>query len=238
MDWNAFWNDSAQVRDSDFRRQVGRTFRGEPYSDRQLDAVLAGITSHLRPSPELTLFELACGNGLLTVRLAPLFKRITAVDFSRPLIETANRHFKADNITYQLADVSELQGVQGAYDRVLMSAALQHLSAAQAERMFARLAQLVKPGGLIVLADVADGDRIWHFYRGISGRARYLLDRARGRATLGYWWTPVDLLRHAQRRGWSLSIHYQTPENPNHYFRFDAVLRVPDGSGGPSSPAR
>ena len=61
------------------------------------------------------------------------------MDFSRPLIETANRHFKADNITYQLVDVSELDGVRGAYDRVLMSAALQHLSPAQADRMFARL---------------------------------------------------------------------------------------------------
>ena len=238
VDWKAFWNESAQVRDADFRRQIGRTFQGEPYSDRQLDDLLGVIASYLRPSPELTLLELACGNGLLTSRLAPSFKRITAVDFSRPLIETANRHFKADNITYQLADVSELDGVRGAYDRVLMSAALQHLSPAQADRMFARLTGLVRPGGRIVLTDVADRDRIWHFYRGIAGRARYFLDRARGRALVGHWWAPAALLRLAQQRGWSLSVHYPTSDNPNYYFRFDAVLRVPGGSGEPNSPAR
>jgi 2-polyprenyl-3-methyl-5-hydroxy-6-metoxy-1,4-benzoquinol methylase len=59
---------------------------------------------------------------------------VTAVDFSAPLIDTANRHFKADNISYQLADASELGGVQGPFDRVLMNAALQRLSPAQAER--------------------------------------------------------------------------------------------------------
>jgi len=238
VDWRAFWNESEQVRDADFRRQVGRTFRGEPYSNRQLEILATRLVTLLEPSPGGTLLDLACGNGLLTARLAPSFERITAVDFSRPLIEIANTHFKADNITYLVGDVCELESVQGVYDRVLLSAALQHLSPSQVEQLLPRLAQLVRPGGRIVLGDVADRARIWSFYRGISGRARYFLERARRQAIIGHWWSTTALLRLAEEHGWALTVHYQTLEHPNHYFRFDAVLCLPDRGDQPSSAVR
>src|SRR5689334_17612793 len=104
MNWQKFWNSSSQVRDGDFCRQVGRTVRQVSYSEGQLDAVSERVLSLLDPTPGATLLDLACGNGLITARLVPGFRTVTAVDFSRPLIDTARAHFPAANLDYRLGD--------------------------------------------------------------------------------------------------------------------------------------
>jgi 2-polyprenyl-3-methyl-5-hydroxy-6-metoxy-1,4-benzoquinol methylase len=226
MDWKAFWNESPQVRDADFCRQVGRTFRRAAYSERQLEVLVERILFHLSPSSTCTLLDVACGNGLITNRLAPYFTTITAVDFSEPLIETARTHFGRQNIHYLVGDAVELKDVRDRYDRVLVSAALQHFSPAQAARLFQRLKDIVAPGGRIVLGDVADGDRIWNFHSGVAGRCQYALDRLRGRRIIGHWWSPSAIERLAADLGWRMTVHYQPAELPNHYFRYDVVLEV------------
>jgi SAM-dependent methyltransferase len=158
------------------------------------------------------------------------------MDFSRPLIEVARRHFAAENIDYLIGDAIELEGVHDRYDAVLVSAAWQHFSPAQAIALFRRLHRILKPGGRLVLGDVADGDRKWNFYRGMSGRARYVWGAIRRRPIIGYWWAPAALHRIAIAEGWTLAIHYQSEDSPNHYFRYDAVLvpaeRAPNPRNG------
>src|SRR6185503_17906945 len=85
MDWKTFWNTSPQVSDPDSCRQVGRTFRRASYTEDQLDAVSRRVLSLLDPPPGGALLDLACGNGLITTRLAPSFRSVTALDYSRPL---------------------------------------------------------------------------------------------------------------------------------------------------------
>jgi ubiquinone/menaquinone biosynthesis C-methylase UbiE len=224
MKWKAFWNDSPQVREADSCRQVGRTVRGAAYSERQIEVLVARLLAFLEPGPEKTLLDLACGNGLLTRRLATHFRKVTAVDFSKPLIEVAKSQFGQDNVEYVIGDVIDLDVGSNRYDCVLVSAALQFLNPRQARRLFRQLRIVVTDGGRIVLGDVADRDRIWSFYRGLSGRLRYGVEVIRQRPTIGHWWSPSALRRLAHEEGWTISIHYQNAEHPNHYFRYDAVL--------------
>lgn len=224
MDWKAFWNNSAQVRDPDFRKQIGRTFRQVGYSEREMEVTIDRLLTHLQPSPDKTLLDIACGNGLITSRLAPRFQHVTGVDFSAPLIDVARVHFQPQNVEYLVGDATELSGLRRQYDCVLVSAALQHFDHDQARKMLRRLTTIIKPGARIVLGDVADGDRIWNFYRGMSGRLRYASHVLRQRPVIGHWWKPGMLLELAEEFGWTLSIHYQTHANPNYYFRYDAVL--------------
>jgi cyclopropane fatty-acyl-phospholipid synthase-like methyltransferase len=230
MQWKAFWNDSAQVTDGDPCRQVGRTFQRAAFSESDIQHAVDRILSFLDASTDKTLLDLACGNGLITSRLAPHFKAITAVDFSKPLIDTAMRHFAPSNVEYVNEDVLDFDTARGPYDRVLVSAALQHFGPANGRRLFGQLKRLVKPGGRVVLADVADGDRVWNFYRGVGGRLRYALGIVRRRPIIGYWWKASALRHLADELGWTLSIECQTPDLPNHYFRYDAVIDVPAGS--------
>ena len=224
MNWKAFWNESTQLRDADCCRQVGRTFRGASYSEVELDLTVRRLLALLEPLPEKTLLDLGCGNGLITSRLAPHFRSITAIDFSRPLIEVAQTQFASSNVTYLFGDATDLNGLDGPYDCVLISAALQFFNRTQVARMFRQLGEVLGEDGRIVLGDIADRDRIWNFYKGIAGKIQFVSGKIRRRPVIGYWWRPSGLRRVAGQTGWTASIHYQPATLPNHYFRYDAVL--------------
>jgi len=51
-----------------------------------------------------------------------------------------------------------------------------------------------------------------------------VLGLVRRRPIIGHWWSPAALGRLAHEYGWSVSVHYQPDDFPNHYFRYDAVL--------------
>ena len=161
MNWKEYWNNNSRVRESDYCRQVGRTFRKAPYSTREMEVLVATLIRHLQAAPEKTLLDLACGNGLVTSKLAQHFKTVTAVDFSAPLIETARQHFQRDNINYLVGDIRDLNMLHERYDCVLASAAMQFLRPRDARTVLLQLRALTNArGGRIVLSDVADRDRI------------------------------------------------------------------------------
>ena len=224
MNWKEFWNTTDMVRATDFCKQVGRTLNKTSYSEAQIQLLTSRILELLQASPQKALLELACGNGMLTHRIAPHFQSVTAMDFSAPLIDVAVAHFPRDNVEYFVHDALELDAVQKTYDCILVFAAFQYFNPNQAQRMFSQFRRLLNPDGRILLGDVADGDRVWRFYRGLKGKWRYYFDLLQGTPIIGSWWKPSDLLKLADEHGFTLAISYQTPQLPNHYFRYDAVL--------------
>jgi 2-polyprenyl-3-methyl-5-hydroxy-6-metoxy-1,4-benzoquinol methylase len=225
MNWKAFWNESPQLRSPDFCRQVGRTLHNVPYSADDIDRVAARLLALLEPGAHHTLLDLACGNGLITSRLAPHFKTVMAIDCSDALIATAQEHFSRPNLRYRVGDILEVGAAPEPYDRGLLSAAFQYLEPAQGRQLLQQLNRLIRPEGRLVLSDVPDRDRLWNFYRGLSGRWRFALDVARDTPIIGCWWRPAALLTLTEQTGWTASIHYQPADLPNHYFRYDVVLR-------------
>jgi SAM-dependent methyltransferase len=224
MDWRKYWNTSQFLTDPDPCRQVGRTFRGHSYTPAQITAIVQRIGGLLRADRSKRLLDLACGNGMLTSRLSPFFKSITAVDFSAPLIASARRDFARDNVEYLVADVLDVPERTASYDCVLVYFAFQYFSPAQAVTLFRQIDSLLGPSGVVLLGEVADADRRWNFYRGPQGWWRFVYDLARRRPIIGHWWRPVDLLPYAEKHGLKLAIHYHDRLSPNHYFRYDAVL--------------
>ena len=224
--WEEYWNDRGMLSGQDYFKQVGRTFHGANYSEREMCVLVTRILTFLEASREKTLLELACGNGMLTSRIAPYFKHVTAVDFSVPLIEVARTQFACGNVEYAVGDARHLNVVGARFDCALIYFAFQYFTPSDARKVFRRLAGLVKPGGRVLLGDVADRDRIWNFYRGLTGRLKYARDEIRGQPIIGYWWRPSELLKAATELQWKLSVHYQHAEMPNHYFRYDAVLET------------
>jgi cyclopropane fatty-acyl-phospholipid synthase-like methyltransferase len=222
MDWKRFWNENPQIRDADVRRQVGRTFRQVPYSDEAIDQLSARLLELLEPRSSATLLDLCCGNGLVTSRLAASFESVTAIDYSQTLIAVANARFFRPNVRYLVDDARRVEAVP--HDRILISGAFQFFSNAEALLVLQHLRRLVRDDGRVVLGDVPDGDRIWQFYRGVRGRLQYAFESIFDRPTIGSWWSPAALERLAHETGWNLTVHYQAPDLPNHYFRYDAVL--------------
>ena len=230
MDWKTYWNESAFVKDVDPCRQVGRTFHQKSYSPAEIAIIVDRILAFLQADPEKHLLDLACGNGMLTSRIAAHFKSVTAVDFSVPLIESARRHFPRENVEYVVGNALDLEGIGRQYDCILIYFAFQYFSPRQADSLFGSFDRILKTPGLVLLGDVADGDRVWSFYRALPGRSRFYVDLIRNKPIIGLWWRPSDLHMLANRHSLSLSVNYQDCDSPNHYFRYDALLQRKDYS--------
>lgn len=98
----------------------------------------------------LEIVELGCGPGDLAARLAR-FGRVTAIDLSRATLE-ANRR-RIASVDFRWGDVAEpgLANELGTFDVAVTSEVAEHIELASRQQFFGNLAQLVRPGGTLIL---------------------------------------------------------------------------------------
>ena len=107
--------------------------------------------------------DLGAGEGYLTLQLARYARHVHAVDHSPRML----RHLEKAAADAGLASVvtalqGDLEGVplpSGSVDAVFLSQALHH--AAEPARAVAEAVRLLRPGGLLLLLDLARHDREW-----------------------------------------------------------------------------
>ncbi|MBN2386630.1 MAG: class I SAM-dependent methyltransferase [Anaerolineales bacterium] len=102
------------------------------------------------------VLDIACGNGLLSLRLANLGAEVVGFDFSANLIELARQRTAPDAaITYHVLDATEGSALENAlggrpFDAALCNMAL--FDIADIDPLFATLPKLLKPGGIFVFS--------------------------------------------------------------------------------------
>lgn len=100
--------------------------------------------------PGVTALEIGCGTGLFTELLAATGARITAVDLSPDLLKKAQeRNLPAEQVRFLLRPFEKCMDL-GPFDAVLGSSVLHHLDLDPA---LGRIAELLKPGGLMSFAE-------------------------------------------------------------------------------------
>lgn len=136
---------------------------GDPAAyQRKLDVTRTYFT------PESEVMEFGCGPGTTSVSHAPFVRRIRAYDISEKMLEIArSRAAEAgvDNVTFERADIIELDLPEARLD-VVMGHSILHLLRPKARKaVLAKALRLLKPGGGRV--------RLKHRLRcGGQGRAR------------------------------------------------------------------
>jgi SAM-dependent methyltransferase len=106
--------------------------------------------------PEEEVLELACGNGVMSRRLAQLGARVLATDFSATFIERARARSAAyaGRLEYRVVDATDEAQVvaQGGkrFDAVICNMAIMDM--ATIEPMFAAVRRLLKPEGRFVFS--------------------------------------------------------------------------------------
>jgi len=104
------------------------------------------------PFDNLSIVDIGCGGGLISEPLAQKGALVTGVDASATSIEVAKRHAKANQIhvdyRHQLA--SELASDGAQFDVVINAEVVEHVP--NQPQLIKECAQLVKPGGLLILA--------------------------------------------------------------------------------------
>lgn len=204
-----------------------------------------GVDGHDR------VLDLCCGNGLVTRNVAPHCREIAGVDFSAILIEQANTISRAGNASYRQGDASQADQLfeRHSFDKIYISTAFQYFDEDLGRRVLQNLANLIKPGGRILITDIPDRDRrTIHKVRavlrlfgsgggrfhGLGDRYRYVkrqianrIRKDRGENLIGWWWKRADLARAASEVGLDCDVLDIPKHLPHHYYRFDALLASP-----------
>lgn len=117
---------------------------GSPYEE--------WLLANLPPSRGAVL-EIGCGVGHLSRRLAKVFARVVAIDFSAGMIAAARRHTDAP-VDYVCAEMfAWLDEHTSAYDCIVTVATLHHVDLATALRS---MAHALKPGGRLLVLDLEE----------------------------------------------------------------------------------
>jgi len=165
----------------------------------------------LRLLPPMVIADLGAGEGAFALLLAERAKKVIAVDSSQKMIEVgreqALRH-DVKNIDFRLGDMEELPIRDARVDLVFFSQSLHH--ALHPERAVAEANRILRPGGRIVILDLAK-------HRFEEARELYADER------LGFSEAELEsMLEEAGFTGIQTSVVHKEPETP----QFQTLLVV------------
>jgi len=110
------------------------------------------VCRYLRP--DMRLLEVGCGNGFSTNRFRDLVAQVDAFDYAENMIERAKEAFGETNNRFLHDNVLDPQRLEGPYDTVVCVRVLINLADLEQQLTAIRkMAELTKPGGLLILAE-------------------------------------------------------------------------------------
>jgi 2-polyprenyl-3-methyl-5-hydroxy-6-metoxy-1,4-benzoquinol methylase len=183
------------------------------------------------------VLEIGCGTGAFSRTLADRGHDVTAIDLSPEMVRVAERRRSpGQTATYYCGDFLSFVPCAEAYDCVVSVAALHHMPL---EPAVARMAGLVRPGGVLVVHDVRSdagvGDRL-RSALGLVARAwaRARAGRIRERAAVRAAWEEHGrgerYLTMPEVEAWSRA-HVPGARTIRHLqWRYTVVWRKPDAA--------
>ncbi|MGE5246285.1 MAG: ArsR/SmtB family transcription factor [Betaproteobacteria bacterium] len=112
--------------------------------------------------PPLTVADLGCGEGYLTVEAARWASRVIAVDRSAAVLQRARglaRRRRVSNVIWKRGELEKLPMRDGSVDVALLSQALHH--AQDPARAVAEAARVTAPGGHVLVLDLRRHQEEW-----------------------------------------------------------------------------
>jgi len=146
---------------------------------RALDAAIPG---------DALVLEMGCGTGQLSLFLASADREIVGADLGRPSLELARAaamRYGVRQVNFVETDLRAPGLLPGAFDVVICSGVLHHTPDPRAS--FSSVAQLVRPGGVLVIG-------LYNSFARLPLRMR----RALGRLS-GFRFIPCDPVLHSRR---------------------------------------
>lgn len=123
---------------------------------------LTYVANKLSTLPSNTVADVGCGDGRFVLELQRRFpqKRVVGIDYSERAIRFA-RAFNPDN-EFIVSDLLSDESLQAAhsFDVVTLIEVLEHIPPEDARRFIERTAELLKPGGLIIITVPSDNVKL------------------------------------------------------------------------------
>jgi 2-polyprenyl-3-methyl-5-hydroxy-6-metoxy-1,4-benzoquinol methylase len=106
----------------------------------------------LLPSPPARILDIGAGTGRDAARFADFGYDVIAVEPALGLRGRGQALHPSRRITWIDDRLPDLASIRGTFDVVMLTAVWMHLDQAQRERAMARVAPLVRPGGMMALS--------------------------------------------------------------------------------------
>ena len=152
----------------DFWSKIAKKYAASPISN--MDAYEATLDRVLVHMPKgARVLELGCGTGGTALRLAEHAHSIVATDFAEGMIEQAKARDGKPNVEFVCTDVFDPAFKDASFD-VVMGFNLFHL-VEDAPRAYARIHDLLAPGGLFISKSPCLGEPSLGFKFGLMKRA-------------------------------------------------------------------
>ena len=142
---------------------------------------------------QLSILDVACGTGDLTLDLLRRGHRVTGVDLSEQMLALARR--KAEAARFQLADAEALPFPDASFDAVTCAFGIRNF--VHLEKGLDEMLRVLKPGGRLVLLELAtpDSPLLRPFYDLYTRRVIPLLGRLLARNRQAYTYLPASIER-------------------------------------------
>lgn len=154
------------------------------------------ITEHMKQvlNQDMTVLELACGTGLLSVKIAPMVKHLEATDFSAEMIKQAKNKPHSSKLYFSVQDATALPYTPETFDAVIISNALHIMPDPQ--KALSEIRRVLKNDGILIAPTFTAAGSI-------SGRIRIRIMELSGFRVF-HKWTPESYLSFLQENGFEI----------------------------------
>ena len=144
------------------------------------------------------VLELAAGPGLLAKHVAPAAKRMAATDYSEGMIAEAKKGPCPENLTFEVADATDLPFADDSFDAVLIANALHVMP--EPERALGEIDRVLRDGGVLIAPNFVEHNagftsRLWSGILQLAG------------VRFEHPWTGREYLDFLKDHGWNVTFH-------------------------------
>ncbi|HEY0392650.1 MAG TPA: methyltransferase domain-containing protein [Solirubrobacterales bacterium] len=139
------------------REEFTRQSRSFGSSAAMTSAQTLGALIELAPEDRRSRWiDVACGPGVISRAMAARVGSVVAVDLTPAMVEEAGRRAREEgigNVSFAVGDATALDFADASFDGAITRLSLHHIPAPG--RVVAEMARVVRPGGRIVVSDIA-----------------------------------------------------------------------------------
>jgi ubiquinone/menaquinone biosynthesis C-methylase UbiE len=111
------------------------------------------------PTKEMTVADIGCGSGYMTEGLAPLVKRVIAIDTSSSMLDELKKRLNFNNIAALGGDMENIPLSNESVDAVFGNMVLHH--APHPGKAIGECARILRKGGMLILTDMDEHHNEW-----------------------------------------------------------------------------